>query len=92
MCIHKFQNIILLLMTIVVFAACDRNTPILEQMDMAENLMNTKLLTQRLSMSFNRPLIIISKKVLLTRNFGHIIIKAEYIRIRAMMILPCNLS
>ena len=42
MCIHKFQNIILLLMTIVVFAACDRNTPILEQMDMAENLMNTK--------------------------------------------------
>ena len=42
MCIHKFQNIILLLMTIVVFAACDRNIPILEQMDMAENLMNTK--------------------------------------------------
>lgn len=42
MCIHKFQNIILLLMAIVVFAACDRNTPILEQMDMAENLMNTK--------------------------------------------------
>ncbi len=42
MCIHKFQHIILLLMTIVVFAACDRNTPILEQMDMAENLMNTK--------------------------------------------------
>ncbi len=42
MCIHKFQNIILLLMTIVVFASCDRNTPILEQMDMAENLMNTK--------------------------------------------------
>lgn len=42
MCIHKFQNIILLLITIVVFAACDRNTPILEQMDMAENLMNTK--------------------------------------------------
>ena len=40
--VHKFQNIILLLMTIVVFAACDRNTPILEQMDMAENLMNTK--------------------------------------------------
>lgn len=26
----------------MVFAACDRNTPILEQMDMAENLMNTK--------------------------------------------------
>ena len=42
MCIHKFQNIILLLITIVVFAACDRNTPILEQMDMAENLMKTK--------------------------------------------------
>ncbi len=42
MCIHKFQNIILLLMAIVVFAACDRNTPILERMDMAENLMNTK--------------------------------------------------
>lgn len=42
MCIHKFQNIILLLITIVVFAACDRNTPILEQMDMAKNLMNTK--------------------------------------------------
>lgn len=42
MCIHKFQNIILLLMAIVVFAACDRNTPILERMDMAENLMHTK--------------------------------------------------
>lgn len=26
----------------MVFAACDRNTPILEQMDMAKNLMNTK--------------------------------------------------
>lgn len=26
----------------MVFAACDRNTPILEQMDMAENLMKTK--------------------------------------------------
>lgn len=32
------------------------------------------------------------KKVLLTRNFGHIIIKAGYIKIKAMMILPCNLS
>ena len=122
MCIHKFQNIILLLITIVVFAACDRNTPILEQMDMAENLMNTKpdsaltllkdipvtnikgkeiaarhallksMALDKNLFSFNQPLIIISKKVLLMRNFGHIIIKAEYIRIRAMMILPCNLS
>lgn len=39
---HKFQNIIILLVTIVVLAACDRNTPILEQMDMAEDLLNTK--------------------------------------------------
>lgn len=39
---HKFQNIIILLVTIVVLAACDRNTPILEQMDMAEELLNTK--------------------------------------------------
>lgn len=42
MCIHKFQNIILLLMIVVLLASCNRNTPILEQMDMAENLMNTK--------------------------------------------------
>lgn len=39
---HKFQNIIILLVTIVVLAACGRNTPILEQMDMAEDLLNTK--------------------------------------------------
>lgn len=42
MCIHKFQNIILLLMIVMLLASCNRNTPILEQMDMAENLMNTK--------------------------------------------------
>ena len=42
MFMHKFQNIIILLVTIVVLAACDRNTPILEQMDMAEDLLNTK--------------------------------------------------
>ena len=42
MCIHKFQNIILLLMIVVLLASCNRNTPILEQMNMAENLMNTK--------------------------------------------------
>lgn len=39
---HKFQNIIILLVAIVVLAACDRNTPIWEQMDMAEDLLNTK--------------------------------------------------
>lgn len=39
---HKFQNIIILLVTIVALAACDRNTPIWEQMDMAEDLLNTK--------------------------------------------------
>lgn len=42
MFMHKFQNIIILLVTIVVLAACGRNTPILEQMDMAEDLLNTK--------------------------------------------------
>lgn len=42
MCIHKFQNIILLLMIVVLLASCNRNTPILEQMNMAENLMNTE--------------------------------------------------
>lgn len=112
----------------MVFAACDRNTPILEQMDMAENLMNTKP-DSALTILENIPVTNIKgkeiaaryallksmaldknyidtttfdvlqpaidyylKKVLLTRNFGHIIIKAEYIRIRAMMIQPCNLS
>ena len=39
---HEFQNIIILLVTIVALAACDRNTPIWEQMDMAEDLLNTK--------------------------------------------------
>ena len=42
MFMHKFQNIIILLVAIVVLAACDRNTPIWEQMDMAEDLLNTK--------------------------------------------------
>lgn len=42
MFMHKFQNIIILLVTIVALAACDRNTPIWEQMDMAEDLLNTK--------------------------------------------------
>lgn len=42
MCIHKFQNIIITLMIVVLLASCNRNTPILEQMNMAENLMNTK--------------------------------------------------
>ena len=42
MCIHKFQNIIITLMIVVLLASCNRNTPILGQMDMAENLMNTK--------------------------------------------------
>lgn len=42
MCIHKFQNIIITLMIVALLASCNRNTPILEQMDMAENLMNTK--------------------------------------------------
>lgn len=42
MFMHEFQNIIILLVTIVALAACDRNTPIWEQMDMAEDLLNTK--------------------------------------------------
>ena len=29
-------------MIVVLLASCNRNTPILEQMNMAENLMNTK--------------------------------------------------
>ena len=42
MLIHKIQNLIILLITIVVSVACDRNTPILEQMDMAENFLSSK--------------------------------------------------
>ena len=42
MFIHKFQNFIITLMLFVVLAACDRYTSILEQMDIAEGLMNTK--------------------------------------------------
>lgn len=42
MLIHKLQNIIISLITIVVLAACNRNTPILEKMNIAENLLNTK--------------------------------------------------
>lgn len=40
--IHKLCNIIITLIIIVLVAACDRNISILKQMDMAENLMNTK--------------------------------------------------
>ena len=40
--IHKLQNIVISLITIVLLAACNRDTPILEQMDMAENILNTK--------------------------------------------------
>lgn len=40
--IHKLHNIIFTLIIIVLVAACDRNTSILRQMDMAENLMDTK--------------------------------------------------
>lgn len=40
--IHKLQNIVISLITIVLLAACNRGTPILEQMDMAENILNTK--------------------------------------------------
>lgn len=42
MLIHKIQNLIILLITIVVSVACDRNTPILGQMDMAENFLSSK--------------------------------------------------
>lgn len=42
MFIHKFQNFIITLMFFVVLAACDRYTPILKQMDIAEGLMNIK--------------------------------------------------
>lgn len=40
--IHKLHNIIFKLIIIVLVAACDRNTSILRQMDMAEDLMDTK--------------------------------------------------
>lgn len=40
--IHKLCNIIITLIIIVLVAACDRNISILKQMDMAEDLMNTK--------------------------------------------------
>ena len=40
--IHKLHNIIFTLIIIVLVAACDRNTSILRQMDMAEDLMDTK--------------------------------------------------
>lgn len=49
-------------------------------------------LTRQLSMSFSRPLTIISRMVLLMNSFVHIIIKAGFIRIRAMMIRRCSLS
>lgn len=39
---HKLHNIIFTLIIIVLVAACDRNTSILRQMDMAEDLMDTK--------------------------------------------------
>lgn len=42
MLIHKIQNLIISLITIVISVACDRNTPILEQMDMAENFLSSK--------------------------------------------------
>ena len=42
MLIHKIQNIIITLMIILLFASCNRNTAILEEMGMAENLMDSK--------------------------------------------------
>lgn len=42
MLIHKIQNIIITLMIILLFASCNRNTAILEEMRMAENLMDSK--------------------------------------------------
>lgn len=42
MFIHKFQNIIITLMIVVLLVSCGRNTPILEQMNMAEDFLNTK--------------------------------------------------
>lgn len=40
--IHKLHNIIITLIIIVLVAACDKYTSIVKQMDMAENLMDTK--------------------------------------------------
>lgn len=42
MLIHKFQYLIISLMTIVLLVACDRNNLIYEQMDVAEDFLNTK--------------------------------------------------
>lgn len=42
MFIHKLLYPIITLMIVMLLAACDRYTILLEQMDMAENLMNTK--------------------------------------------------
>lgn len=42
MLIHKIQNIIITLMIILLFASCNRNTATLEEMGMAENLMDSK--------------------------------------------------
>lgn len=42
MLIHKFQYLIISLMTIVLLVACDRNNSIYEQMDVAEDFLNTK--------------------------------------------------
>lgn len=39
---HKLLYPIITLMIVMLLAACDRHTALLEQMDMAENLMNTK--------------------------------------------------
>ncbi len=39
---HKLQNSIITFIIVVVLIACDRYTPTLKQMEMAENLMNTQ--------------------------------------------------
>lgn len=42
MFIHKLLYPIITLMIVMLLSACDRYTTLLEQMDMAENLMNIK--------------------------------------------------
>lgn len=122
MFIHKLLYPIITLMIVMLLSACDRYTTLLEQMDMAENLMNIKpdsalaileditvyningkeiearyALLKSMALDKNyidtttfdilQPAIdyYIKKGVLLTRNFGHITIKAEYTKIGAMM-------
>ena len=66
MLIHKIQNIIITLMIILLFASCNRKTAILEEMGMAENLMDSKP-DSALTILENIPVTIIKGKEIAAR-------------------------